>query len=94
MDEPQHKRWVLPAAASAAPRPDPPPPLPRIHQNLRSAVYCAAVAAGGAAEWDFAWSRLQEATVADEADVLMSALACTGHAPLLQRWVVPLPWLP
>lgn len=51
------------------------------------AVYCAAVAAGDAAEWDFGWSRLQEATVANEANALMAALACTGHAHLLQRWV-------
>ncbi|KAJ3595999.1 hypothetical protein NHX12_002408 [Muraenolepis orangiensis] len=26
-----------------------------IHPNLRSVVYCSAVAAGGAAEWDFVW---------------------------------------
>lgn len=51
------------------------------------AVYCAAVAAGDAAEWDFGWSRLQEATVANEASALMAALACTGDAHLLQRWV-------
>lgn len=59
----------------------------RIHQNLRLAVYCGAIAAGGAAEWDFAWSQLQGATVANEASILMSALACTVHTPLLQRCV-------
>uniref|UniRef100_H3CNZ6 Aminopeptidase n=1 Tax=Tetraodon nigroviridis TaxID=99883 RepID=H3CNZ6_TETNG len=59
----------------------------RIHQNLRLAVYCAAIAAGDAAEWEFAWSQLQEATVANEASALMSALACTGQAHLLQRYL-------
>lgn len=61
--------------------------LIRIHQNLRAAVYCSAVAAGDAAVWDFGWSQLQEAAAADEARILMAALACTSHKPLLQRCV-------
>lgn len=61
--------------------------LIRIQQNLRLAVYCAAMATGDAAVWDFGWSQLQEATVANEARILMSALACTIHQPLLQRCV-------
>lgn len=57
----------------------------RIHPNLRSAVYCSAVAAGGKAEWDFGWSQLKNATVASEASKIMSALACTSNTQLLNR---------
>uniref|UniRef100_A0A3B5M7T9 Aminopeptidase n=1 Tax=Xiphophorus couchianus TaxID=32473 RepID=A0A3B5M7T9_9TELE len=53
-----------------------------IHPNLRSAVYCSAVAAGGEAEWNFTWSQLQDATVASEANKLMLALACSNNTQL------------
>eukprot|EP00066_Takifugu_rubripes_P011327 XP_003979915.2 PREDICTED: aminopeptidase N-like [Takifugu rubripes] len=59
----------------------------RIQQNLRSAVYCGAMATGDAAVWDFGWSQLQEATVASEARTLMWALACSAQEPLLQRYL-------
>ncbi|KAM3870230.1 aminopeptidase N-like [Diretmus argenteus] len=58
-----------------------------IHPNLRSTVYCSAVAAGGDAEWEFAWSQFQTAVVASEASKLMSALACTNSTPLLKRYL-------
>ncbi|XP_066504896.1 aminopeptidase N-like [Hoplias malabaricus] len=58
-----------------------------IHPNLRSTVYCSAVAAGGAKEWDFAWEMLQTASIASEADKLMSALACTKDKGLLSRYI-------
>ncbi|XP_017572753.1 aminopeptidase Ey [Pygocentrus nattereri] len=58
-----------------------------IHPNLRSTVYCSAVAAGGAKEWDFAWEMLQTASIASEADKLMSALACTKDTGLLERYL-------
>lgn len=56
-----------------------------IHPNLRSAVYCSAVAAGGEAEWDFGWSQFKEASVASEASELLSALACSDEPELLRR---------
>lgn len=59
--------------------------LTRIVPNLRSAVYCSAMAAGDEAEWDFAWSQYKKATLASEASKLMSALACTNNTQLLQR---------
>ena len=62
------------------------PNLSRIHPNLRYTVYCNAIAAGGAAEWDFAWSEFQDATIAIEADKLRSALACTKQPWLLNRY--------
>ncbi|XP_071403132.1 aminopeptidase N [Centroberyx affinis] len=58
-----------------------------IHPNLRSTVYCSAVAAGGAAEWEFGWSQFKKATVASEASKLMSALACTNNQDLLKRYL-------
>ncbi|KAL6480693.1 hypothetical protein MHYP_G00117260 [Metynnis hypsauchen] len=57
-----------------------------IDPNLRSTVYCSAVAAGGTKEWDFAWEMLQTASIASEADKLMSALACTKDTGLLERY--------
>uniref|UniRef100_A0A146WKL4 Aminopeptidase n=1 Tax=Fundulus heteroclitus TaxID=8078 RepID=A0A146WKL4_FUNHE len=58
-----------------------------IHPNLRSAVYCSAVAAGGEAEWNFTWSQFREASVASEASKLMSALACSNDTQLLDRYL-------
>lgn len=57
----------------------------RIPPNLRSTVYCNAIAAGGAEEWDFAWSEFENTTVASEAEKLRSALACTTQTWLLNR---------
>lgn len=57
----------------------------RIHPNLRSAVYCSAMAAGDEAEWEFGWSQFKNAAVASEASQLMSALACTSKTQLLER---------
>ncbi|XP_047200696.1 aminopeptidase N-like isoform X2 [Girardinichthys multiradiatus] len=58
-----------------------------IHPNLRSTVYCSAVAAGGKAEWNFTWSQFRMATVASEASKLMSALACSTNPQLLDRYL-------
>ncbi|XP_014827880.1 PREDICTED: aminopeptidase N-like [Poecilia mexicana] len=58
-----------------------------IHPNLRSVVYCSAVAAGGEAEWNFTWSQFQDATVASEAHKLMLALACSNDMQLLERYL-------
>uniref|UniRef100_A0A8B9KZ21 Aminopeptidase n=1 Tax=Astyanax mexicanus TaxID=7994 RepID=A0A8B9KZ21_ASTMX len=59
-----------------------------IHPNLRSTVYCSAVAAGGATEWEFVWEMLQNANISSEADKLMTALTCTKNSSLLQRLVI------
>ncbi|XP_073692522.1 aminopeptidase N [Garra rufa] len=58
-----------------------------IHPNLRSTVYCDAIAAGGADEWNFGWQMFQKATVAVEAVKLRSALACTKVPWLLNRYL-------
>ncbi|XP_068595878.1 aminopeptidase Ey-like [Brachionichthys hirsutus] len=58
-----------------------------IHPNLRSTVYCNAIAAGGSEEWEFAWSEFKNATIATEADKLRFALACTKKSWLLNRYL-------
>ncbi|XP_015239277.1 PREDICTED: aminopeptidase N-like [Cyprinodon variegatus] len=58
-----------------------------IHPNLRYTVYCNAIAAGGAAEWNFAWEQFQNASIATEADKLRAALACTTEPWLLNRYL-------
>uniref|UniRef100_A0A8C8HIX1 Aminopeptidase n=1 Tax=Oncorhynchus tshawytscha TaxID=74940 RepID=A0A8C8HIX1_ONCTS len=58
-----------------------------IHPNLRTTVYCSAIAAGGAAEWEFGWDQFKAATIAIEADKLRSALACTKQPWLLNKYL-------
>uniref|UniRef100_A0A3Q3ETP1 Aminopeptidase n=1 Tax=Labrus bergylta TaxID=56723 RepID=A0A3Q3ETP1_9LABR len=55
--------------------------------NLKSTVYCSAIAAGGVEEWDFAWSMFKKATIASEAEKLMYALSCTKQPWLLNRYL-------
>ncbi|XP_077452228.1 aminopeptidase Ey-like isoform X2 [Stigmatopora argus] len=58
-----------------------------IHPNLRTTVYCNAIAAGGANEWNFAWEEFGKATIATEAEKLRAALACTNQPWLLNRYL-------
>lgn len=58
----------------------------RIHPNLKSSVYCSAIAYGGVEEWNFAWSMFKSATLASEASRLRGALACTRQPWLLNRY--------
>uniref|UniRef100_A0AAX7UNN9 Aminopeptidase n=1 Tax=Astatotilapia calliptera TaxID=8154 RepID=A0AAX7UNN9_ASTCA len=60
----------------------------RIHPNLRSTVYCNAIAAGGKKEWDFAWSQfIKNDSTAIESDKLRYALSCTKQPWLLNRYL-------
>ncbi|XP_072236216.1 aminopeptidase Ey-like [Leuresthes tenuis] len=63
------------------------PATNNISANLRSTVYCSAIAAGGVTEWDFAWAMYKNATIASEADKLMQALSCTKQPWLLNRYL-------
>ncbi|NXJ95288.1 AMPN Aminopeptidase, partial [Corythaixoides concolor] len=58
-----------------------------IPPNLRSAIYCSAVATGGEEAWDFIWERFQEATVTSEADRLRTALTCSPYPWILNRYL-------
>lgn len=59
----------------------------KIHPNLRSVIYCQAIAAGGQKEWEFAWDRLQSSTDTSEKDQLREALTCTKKIWLLNRYL-------
>ncbi|XP_033824607.1 alanyl (membrane) aminopeptidase-like b [Periophthalmus magnuspinnatus] len=59
----------------------------RIHPNLRSVIYCQALAAGGLEEWEFAWDRFQNTSDISEKDHLREALACTKKIWLLNRYL-------
>ncbi|XP_043845494.1 aminopeptidase N [Dromiciops gliroides] len=58
-----------------------------IHPNLRSTIYCNAIARGGEEEWDFAWNQFRNATIVAEADKLRSAMACSTEVWILQRYL-------
>ncbi|KAM6181268.1 aminopeptidase N [Erethizon dorsatum] len=58
-----------------------------IHPNLRSTVYCNAIAEGSEVEWDFAWEQFLNATLVNEADKLRSALACSNQVWILNRYL-------
>ncbi|KAK7117381.1 hypothetical protein R3I94_022823 [Phoxinus phoxinus] len=58
-----------------------------IHPNLRSTVYCSAIAAGGEKEWDFAWDVFEKTNVASEKDQLRAAMACATKPWLLNRYL-------
>ncbi|XP_019495552.1 PREDICTED: aminopeptidase N [Hipposideros armiger] len=58
-----------------------------IHPNLRSTVYCNAIAEGGEKEWNFAWEQFKKATLVNEADKLRAALACSKQVWILNRYL-------
>uniref|UniRef100_A0A3Q4GII6 Aminopeptidase n=1 Tax=Neolamprologus brichardi TaxID=32507 RepID=A0A3Q4GII6_NEOBR len=58
-----------------------------ISPNLRTTVYCSAIAEGGVVEWDFAWRMYKNATIASEAEKLLYALSCTKQPWLLNRYL-------
>lgn len=59
----------------------------RIHPNLRSDIYCQAIAAGGQEEWEFAWDKMQTSTDTSEKEQLRKALTCTKKIWLLNRYL-------
>ncbi|XP_056880620.1 aminopeptidase N-like [Takifugu flavidus] len=58
-----------------------------IHPNLRSIIYCHAVAAGGEKEWEFAWEKVQTTNSSTEKEELLKALSCTTKVWLLSRYL-------
>ncbi|KAM3926247.1 aminopeptidase N-like [Leptodactylus fuscus] len=56
-----------------------------IHPNLRSAIYCNAIANGGEEEWNFLWDQFKSTTNAQEADKLRAGLACSREPWILNR---------
>ncbi|KAM3925882.1 aminopeptidase N-like [Leptodactylus fuscus] len=56
-----------------------------IHPNLRSSIYCNAIANGGEEEWNFLWDQFRNTTNAQEADKLRAGLACSREPWILNR---------
>ncbi|XP_069840540.1 aminopeptidase N-like [Dendropsophus ebraccatus] len=56
-----------------------------IHPNLRTTIYCNAIARGGEEEWNFAWEQFKNTTNAQEADKLRAALSCSREPWILNR---------
>ncbi|XP_062277556.1 alanyl (membrane) aminopeptidase-like b [Scomber scombrus] len=59
----------------------------KIHSNLRSVIYCQAVAQGGKKEWEFAWEKFQSSSETSEKEQLRVALSCTKKTWLLNRYL-------
>ncbi|KAK7075491.1 hypothetical protein SK128_020460 [Halocaridina rubra] len=58
-----------------------------ISPNLKSTVYCTAIADGGEVEWDFAWNQYLSSNVASERVVLLNAMGCSKEIWILQRYL-------
>ena len=57
----------------------------RIDPDLKSTVYCTAIAEGGEAEWNFAYQQYKETNVAAERRTLMAAMGCTKQIWILSK---------
>ncbi|XP_069972068.1 aminopeptidase N-like [Penaeus vannamei] len=58
-----------------------------VSPNLKSTVYCSAIAGGGEEAWETAWALYLEANVGVEKDRLLSAMGCTKEIWLLSRYL-------
>ncbi|XP_040198386.1 aminopeptidase N-like [Rana temporaria] len=56
-----------------------------IHPNLRTSIYCNAIAKGGIDEWNFLWEQFKNTTNAQEADKLRAGLACSKEPWILNQ---------
>lgn len=59
----------------------------RIPPNLKSSIYCSAIASGDEDDWNFAWNQYEKASIATEKDKLRYALSCTKKIWLLNRYL-------
>ncbi|XP_076848307.1 alanyl (membrane) aminopeptidase-like b [Brachyhypopomus gauderio] len=59
----------------------------RIPGNLKSIIYCNAIAAGDEDDWEFAWEQYENATISTEKDKLRYGLSCTKKVWLLNRYL-------
>ncbi|XP_018019108.1 aminopeptidase N-like, partial [Hyalella azteca] len=58
-----------------------------ISPNLKSAVYCTAIAEGGEDEWRFLWSQYLESNVASEKSTMMRGLGCSKEIWILSKYM-------
>lgn len=50
-------------------------------------MYCTAISDGGQIEWDFAWQRYLNTNVANEKEILLTALGCSKEIWILSRYL-------
>ena len=58
-----------------------------VNVNMKSTVYCHAIANGDESEWNFAWERYVNSNVASERRNLLTSMACTKEIWLLNRYL-------
>ncbi|XP_069952147.1 aminopeptidase N [Cherax quadricarinatus] len=58
-----------------------------VSPNLKSTVYCTAIAAGGEEEWNFGWDQYLASNVGSEKTTLLYALGCTKELWILSRYL-------
>ncbi|KAJ8960573.1 hypothetical protein NQ318_013862 [Aromia moschata] len=58
-----------------------------ISPDLREIVYCTAISDGGQEEWEFAWQRYLNTNVANEKEILLTALGCSKETWILSRYL-------
>ncbi|CAK8674728.1 unnamed protein product [Clavelina lepadiformis] len=58
-----------------------------ITPNLRTTVYCNAIANGGSEEWDFAWEKYKNESNSQEKAKLEYSLACTRTPWIIRRFL-------
>uniref|UniRef100_A0A4W3K4Z7 Aminopeptidase n=1 Tax=Callorhinchus milii TaxID=7868 RepID=A0A4W3K4Z7_CALMI len=58
-----------------------------VYGDMKTTVYCNAIALGGEEEWEFAWKMFKSATIATEEAKLRSAMACSKEPWILQRYL-------
>ncbi|XP_063229950.1 aminopeptidase N-like [Bacillus rossius redtenbacheri] len=58
-----------------------------ISANLKSVVYCTAVANGGEKEWNFLWERYTNAELAAEKALILTALGCSKTTSTLNSYL-------
>ncbi|XP_045117781.1 aminopeptidase N-like [Portunus trituberculatus] len=58
-----------------------------VSPNVRNTVYCTGIAEGGEEAWNFAWEQYLTTNVANQKDMLLSALGCAKEVWLLSRYL-------
>jgi len=58
-----------------------------ISPNLKSTVYCTAIAAGGEQEWNFLWEKYLDSNVGTEKATILSSLGCSKEVWILSRYL-------
>ncbi|XP_040569866.1 aminopeptidase N isoform X2 [Lepeophtheirus salmonis] len=63
------------------------PDTNKIGVDIRSKVYCYAIAEGSQDEWEFLWRQYLQSDVASDKVIMLSALSCTKEIWLLNRYL-------